>query len=837
MKTERNIYSGIRRLALMLFSVVGLLLASACSEDGMEGFEGAAPKEGYITINLSNTSMRTRDTESDDKYNENRIQRANIYLFKATAGDDDTPVLTHSIAPNAVESTSVQIKLNRDIIADLFPEGSQNKALAYVVANLPAAYSFPEVITLGSLRTLPITSDFATATQQTSFIMNGEGTLTLSYDTANPSKSSVEGEVHLQRAASKITLAVSLTDEVTDGNGVTWRPVTASMNVLINNGVDKSKVNPTYESDDIGYFSTSTANNTQIGFTNSGNADDEFPWNVNLPLYTYPNKWSEENQEDMTFLTLNVQWTNGSVYRNCYYMVPVVKDSQLVRNTSYRVMINVGILGNYTPEEPLELTDVSYRAVDWGAAPVDVDIADYRYLVVDRDTYVVNNENSYNISFYSSHEVVVTNVTMTYYAYNTNANGIERAITVTQAVNNASAARNDGNGLYKCEVVEDPDTEKNKVDAVTGTRILQLDHQLLQWTPYSSNGNQVVLGPTNGNYPAEDAMTQSINSIAYYTPTNDAAYSIYEFEVTIAHKDNPSYTETIKITQYPALYISTEANNYVMGTDGRPQASAAYGSVYINGLTRTQTSVSTAQLNNLIPSGLRGTNRNPNMYVIGIVQLSNNDYIIGDPRVNDIDNPAWIRTEDVADNNRVITSWTTAPALYDGPTRTLKYYYPTDGSESTKNMVAPKYRIASSYAVSSYMNMETAIVRCAGYQEKNYPAGRWRLPTYGELEYILTLSNTNKIPELFNSASVRYCTAQGFVHITNGIIDGLDSSSGTTGNVRCVYDEWYWGDSTVEADGTVSWNFTQSTSTGSTGATGQTYTTAKYPFTWGDAPR
>ena len=563
MKTERNIYSGIRRLALMLFSVVGLLLASACSEDGMEGFDGAAPKEGYITINLSNTSMRTRDIESDDKYNENRIQRANIYLFKATAGDDDTPVLTHSIAPNAVESTSVQIKLNRDIIADLFPEGSQNKALAYVVANLPAAYSFPEVITLGSLRTLPITSDFATATQQTSFIMNGEGTLTLSYDTANPSKSSVEGEVHLQRAASKITLAVSLTDEVTDGNGVTWRPVTASMNVLINNGVDKSKVNPTYESDDIGYFSTSTANNTQIGFTNSNNADDEFPWNVNLPLYTYPNKWSEENQEDMTFLTLNVQWTNGSVYRNCYYMVPVVKDSQLVRNTSYRVMINVGILGNYTPEEPLELTDVSYRAVDWGAAPVDVDIADYRYLVVDRDTYVVNNENSYNISFYSSHEVVVTNVTMTYYLYNTSSQGDEYAIEISMEQNEESATHNNGKGVYSYEV-------DNNINSLTGTRQLTLDHELLQWTPINVyGGGEINLGPTvtigsDGNYSytykTANQLSTLIENIWYYTPTDKEAYSRYEFEITIAHKDDESNREVIKIIQYPGQYIEATKN-------------------------------------------------------------------------------------------------------------------------------------------------------------------------------------------------------------------------------------------------------------------------------------
>lgn len=792
MNTERNICSIARHLLLMVFSAIGIVVASSCSEDGMNGLLVSDQKEGFITINLSNTTLRTRatETEADDMYNEDRLQTANVYLFPATAGDDAVPIFSKRYTMNANESYSVQEKLTRDLLASLFPDGSEGKALAYVVANLPNDYSFPEPITLGALRSLPITSNFATTTRQTSFVMNGEAIISLTYDSANPSKSYVKGDVYLQRAASKITLAVNILKEVVDNN-VTWTPVTASMNVLINNGVDGSRVNPTYDVEDLSYFSTSTATSTQIGFTKSGETEDKTSWNCNIPLYTYPNKWDAEHQDKMTFLTLNVRWTNGSSYRNCYYMVPVVKDQQLVRNTAYGVTINVGILGNYTPEEPLELTGVSYRAVDWGSASVDVNIADYRYLVFDRTSFVVNNEAQTAISFYSSHdaEVSVDNVTMTYYAYNTNANGIERKIEITNSINANTKNRNDGEGVYNVYVQSDTDDEDiNDVNTVTGTRTLIVNHPLVQWTPHSANTYEVVLGPNvDGTYPAETVMNDRISSINYYTPTDEAAYSTYEFDITISHKDDPSYSETVHIIQYPATYIETDLNESypTSGTVTTTDLTAARGNLWVNGCQSSNNDTWYAA------RGLQGNNKNPNMYVLNITMFNEDVYIIGDPRQH-----ASTLLYDTTTGNNSFTAtgntngtqygqgWTPAPGIESENTdatdvtkRKLQYYYPTENSTTTKYMVAPKIRVASSYGVCrsaiSYLNAQR---RCASYQEEQYPAGRWRIPTVGELEYIMILSLQNKIPVLFNSGST-YWTAQGKVTTTlnnNGKLDADD---------------------------------------------------------------
>lgn len=70
---------------------------------------------------------------------------------------------------------------------------------------------------------------------------------------------------------------------------------------------------------------------------------------------------------------------------------------------------------------------------------------------------------------------------------------------------------------------------------------------------------------------------------------------------------------------------------------------------------------------------------------------------------------------------------------------------------------------------------------------------------------------------LFNLPSNNgYWTAQGCVEDApeNGVLSTTNKSSAA---VRCVYDEWYWGDSKVAQDGNVG-----------------TSSIAKYPFRWGD---
>ena len=98
--------------------------------------------------------------------------------------------------------------------------------------------------------------------------------------------------------------------------------------------------------------------------------------------------------------------------------------------------------------------------------------------------------------------------------------------------------------------------------------------------------------------------------------------------------------------------------------------------------------------------------------------------------------------------------------------------------------------------------------RCASYQEDGYPAGRWRLPTRAEFQFIVYLSYKEKIPTLYKSTSDYWC-AHGYGKPNNGNVTMNYKTKSSGNSVRCVYDEWYWGSEKI-AD--------------------------KTKFTWGDEP-
>ena len=135
----------------------------------------------------------------------------------------------------------------------------------------------------------------------------------------------------------------------------------------------------------------------------------------------------------------------------------------------------------------------------------------------------------------------------------------------------------------------------------------------------------------------------------------------------------------------------------------------------------------------------------------------------------------------------------------------MKYYYPVDRSTKANNIIAPKFRIASSHGATNYLTYDAAFRRCASYQEKGYPAGRWRLPTVAEIMYITKLSTDGVIVRLFgsttNGGTSEYWCNSGYISVRDGTdaaskqppiaYPGVTSRSGNT-YVRCVYDEWYW---------------------------------------------
>lgn len=792
-----------------LASVLTALMGVSCSDTVFDAPDVQDGESGFITINLASSQLKTRAEADVDALNENLIHNAWIFLSPANATDASVPVLAKKVDIDKNTDAAVKIPLNKTILNSLSANGAMTTCQAYVIANLPDDQSSMDGKTLGELRTLPVSADFATKEAQPSFVMDGTST-TLSIDNG---KNKISGSVDLTRAASKIRIAVKVADEVTS-NGVTWKPMPENMTVLIANGVKNSLVTPSgFTPGEGDYFSTATnasdENHRARKLEKSKDANAAYPYELNQPFYTYPNSWSD-NEEKMTYMTLMVPW--GEVpadggeperYLTCYYMVPVVREETAIgRNISYRVNINVNILGSFAPDEPITLDDLSYRAVDWGKEDIDVDINNYRYLVVDRNEYVMNNEEKINIPFYSSHETIVKSIVVKYYRYNTSRAGLEKEITLTEQQNDRSTYN--GKHIYEKSI-------DNKVNATTGTRTLTFEHELVLWTPQRQNGQTVNLGPTsdrwgNVTYPSDS----DISSIYKYTRVANAesAFSRYDITITIVHKDletnpNTPFQQEIHIVQYPQMYIETAENYYGDSDD------AEAGNVYVNG------NQGGSGFNNTIGMS-NSSNKNPNMYIITITQLDNDSpYIIGDPRSTKPSLPA-------------VDGYSYTNARYIGGAsnqrRTLSNYYPADQSKG--KFIAPKLRVASSYGSTSSTSWDRAKFRCAAYQELDCPAGRWRLPTVSELAYIIGLSESDKIPLLFNpTTNGGYWTAQGRINEApvNGQFQNISSNG--TGAVRCVYDEWYWKDSKVPQDGTTN-----------IGSNWNPVYIPYYPFTWGDMP-
>lgn len=806
-------YSKLQKPVLFACAFLTALAMCSCIDDINAPAETSDPEAGYITIALTSTNTASRaetDEEGLDNLNENYIGKALICLYPSGAAETDRPVLMQTVTfgTNTTKTATAKIRINLDIIARLFPSGSTAKA--YVIVNLPETTAVPADVTIEGLKQLTIDSKFGEQAIQNSFVMDGTNDVTLAYDEANPSKSKITGKVNLTRAASKINLAVKVAETVTDGNGTEWESKPDAMRVYFTNGVKKSAVTPSsYTLRPEDYYSIPSS--AARSFSKTESETDEYPHKLGTPFYTYPNSWTVNDSENMTYMTLVLPWQKSgeTAFRYCYYTVPVVNGTSIVRNVSYQVNIDVGILGSFTQDSPLPLEDLSYRAVEWGSAPVEIEINDYRYLVIDRTDFSLNNEASVNIPFYSTHNTTVTSTKVTYYLYNFSAEGNEEAVEITKAQNEASTTTVDGveQHIYSAEV-------NNDIDPVTSTRTLTFNHPLYQWTPYDRAGNKVVLNGvlnTDGElvYPT-GSLDYLTGTILYYNRTEDQSFSRYDIEITIVHtdkKDAPDadlYTKTIKITQYPGMYVEAYKNvgaTYEVNQgDNDGTVIGNFGYAFVNASRNNQIPYWTCSTyGRMLPLDNASNNGNPNMYVITISQLDLKDqYVIGDPRSTEINNL----------NNTGLASaaatWCNSADDMEGVNRKLTYYYPTREENDTKMVIAPKIRIASSFGeMKGRLSPFNCKRRCATYQERGYPAGRWRVPTYGEMKYIVELTLAGKIPKLFNtydgedysSAGARYYTAQG-IYVVSEKTGELIPYTGATESayVRPVYDEWYWTD-------------------------------------------
>lgn len=761
---------------LVAMSLVGLV---ACSNDnGIAAPDG----EAQVALRFESSSMTRADevVAGINDLNENLIKTIDCYFYHANA-DENTPAVWHQqfdfvdedndIAGKQSTATVTDILMPSDKITAIFGQGTKGKI--YAIANYAGGDALPtsgENTTVAKLKDMVVTTawlDNGAYKAQASFVMDSEMV------EITKSDNTISGEVPLFRTAAKVELTITDVEEVVsskttnaDGTQTTTWYVPAILDasdnptgayVTMYNARTKAGVGGAVQT----YSKDSSLTLENYGFSKSTVAGALYK--QTNPFYTYPHTWESSEQEASLLLVVYWQAT----------------DKESKEDTGF------GTVGDAIPcyyEIPIGLADNTE--------------------ILRNHIYQIGINVGTLGSFVKEDPVLLTPSYMV----------------VDWGTGDISAKIKGQRYLVvdkkKIEIFNQTDCKVNYATSHTeGAMILSISKPVFSGiqkttnTIYSYNTEtQTATGSLNGfTLSCADGLLKVSHTLDNDNTKTDFDYVPYTIVVRIYHTDDDeNFYEDVTFVQYPAMYVDYSPNSdYVHDNKVGNDADNTYkGFVYVNGGGNDYGGV----------HGLGGAaNANPNMYIITTTSFADDKYVIGDPRVTKYDNIL----EDNGNN------WsTTASAIYEGtPNRQLRYYYPTDNSNATEQMIAPKFRIASSYGVSTSGSYENRQRRCASYQEDGYPAGRWRMPTKAEMEYIVLLSTKGIIPKLFNvngdSDGNDYWCAHGLAEPqTTGTVELTPGTTSGSYSVRCVYDDWYWGSDRV-----------------------LTTDAQKQVFTWGDMPR
>lgn len=322
---------------------------------------------------------------------------------------------------------------------------------------------------------------------------------------------------------------------------------------------------------------------------------------------------------------------------------------------------------------------------------------------------------------------------------------------------------------YRYLSLDEYNSVMNNVDElrmpyVSSSKITEAKVTKVEYTDYSSvQSRQVTV--TNSRDLVDYSVAVDGDELVFQHVLSENDFMPFTITVEVTNEQGISQEWTI--TQYPAIYIEghkAEYKLYVAGkynNSSRDYVSVTYGGYDLGSVQNPST-----------VDG-EGTNNNYNNYTIYVTSFDLNDnYQIGDPRTS---------TANSLDMNE------------------LTSYFPSREDDDAWWVIAPAFKIASSRGKTLDITFKNAQRRCAAYQEDGYGAGRWRVPTRAEIEFIVNLSANGKIPTLFDG---EYWCADGAYYSSS---DKEFHDNGGTQAVRCVYDIWYWGEQRAENPDQFGW--------------------------------
>ena len=812
---------------LIFTAIASLVLASSCTERVDFPSLGG---ENVISLDLVYGEPATRadgdePSTTPGEGKENAVTSVQYFIYNDVAAD---PVYNSGRITDMTAFSSTDLKYSVTLVAgeggvpDLTTIFQNGTCTVFAVFNAPAAL---EAAPLEDVKATAVANAFTHEADEAGaatrskwvvtpdtdpdhdkyFVMTGE--LELSRAAASAAYAA-KGTVEMNRIAAKIAVDLVIAKSVTATDGNIWVPMLGGpqVRIYLQNAVKNAVIGgasetPAYpETPD--YFtykdiSLDTELTKPEGETvKVTETTTSYVVASQLDFYTYPVEWTRgDNMEPFIKVILPWRETTGATSQKEVYYKIMLPTTKFEANKYYKYTVNLSVLGN-EGEPQVELKPLSAMVVGWqGGGSVNGTMSAAKYLSVERGVktpvdfytptsgtpYAASDPVTVTIKEIKQQNLKTGNFEYLFQNYTANASEITKR------------------GFTEATIRSTWVTNTNSY--------LEIGHQL------------------------NSDLTSALMDVTPY-------YYTVELSLPTEIDPNGEYTKTVNFVQWPEVYVVADRNSNTPATAS--QATSGNQGIYINGNNTTNTTWYKGEYNTWESShssydlgGANGisnnaSNRNPNMYVLTVSVSSS--YIIGDPRTKDVSMPEfryraisrqWVGGLFSGHYEYTYGDWTDnwAPGKWTEDAsvsnHVLTYYHPTS-SENTANMIAPKIRIASSYGVCGVggngepgRTQEEAILRCASYQEDGIPAGRWRLPTMAEVKFISALSALGRIPYLFGSSTNNgqtardsddyYWTANGLILVNNGTSTATEASGTNYLNksVRCVYDEWFWGDATT----------------------------------------
>jgi hypothetical protein len=812
----------MKKTSLYIFPILAAALFASCSE-GLDNV-GGQPSDGDFVIDLSVQCAKGVSTRVDaeqwpglDKYNENTVAYVDWYIFKSSEDTEDALLSgRENITQEEDETTGLAttdlkvVELDMgDVVSD-----SQRSFYVYTIANMPDVTHDEMGTTLAELKDLVLKSEFNVNpfSAQESFVMTAGQGFTFT-DTDKGKLKVITNK--LSRLSSKVTInmnvipAIDQLKTLSNGNRDyvrTWYPVLENVEVYLSFANQETKISADpvpYNQD--GFFTYNRAafkpaysypglegdpvETIPSSVTPDWN-DNSWKWNVTgTPFYSYPMNWTTDSPQ-APFIKVILPWVayeetatyetteeGGRTFKSAtrnksgsflsqefYYKIPL-PGTELKANDWFDLSFDVEILGSTSDELPIDLAG-RYCVVDWSDPNIQAggELKQGRYLSTASDTLYIYGADSLEVPVISSHALATgaSVVTKREVYYNGTWVNATNSTATGSSINQLRNLRTRGLDVYASEDGHSAITFKDKLNATIND---QLDCFPMRFTLHLSH--------SDGNGPTKDIVIVQYPSIHISSkPGGSAMVDGYYGNVGNRYRRRDNYPS------YDYYHNGTLRENN-SGNDLNGNVRVPYGRIarYVN----SQLSLTVLTITSFDASSKKYT-----------ISGNEREYMIADPRqASGYSTANYNTTYPLNDRRRPLVPY------YDG-TRNVEWNEAAAkimiGSRTTPNFIAPKIIIASRWsrmvasdgtAENGYDAMER---RCATYQEAGYPAGRWRLPTEAEVNFVANLQRLGFIGNLFSG--------DGWVSNGTAVQIGTNSVSLIrTGNTaRCVYDAWYWGE-------------------------------------------